>query len=239
MPPEIFEFFLRLTRQAPGDDKLVPKALEMLHLPQRPAIADFGCGAGRSSLQLARHSGGMVVSVDTAGQFLAELEQKAEREGLSDLIEPRCADMMEPGLASGSLDLIWAEGSVYLVGFESALAGWKPLLRPGGALVVTDCVWIASEPTKEATTFWGEAYPDMTTLPERAAQARRAGFDVLDAFFLGMQAWEAYYDEIRAELIKWSDLPDEFVESINAEIATFEAARGSYDYGVLVLKQRS
>lgn len=236
LSPAIFDFFRRLPRQAPGRDDIVPRAIRALALPLAPRIADFGCGTGGASLQLARESGGTLLCVDTAGPFLATLDRAAAAAGLADRIETRCADMMTPGVDPASLDLIWAEGSVYIPGFQPALERWRPLLRPGAALVVSDCVWLTPDPPSPARAFWNAAYPDMTDLAARRAQAMELGYRCIDAFQLGMAAWDDYYASIRAALAGHPDLPADFVQGIAAECDTFDRARGSYDYGVLFLR---
>ncbi|MEE4210446.1 MAG: class I SAM-dependent methyltransferase [Parvularcula sp.] len=239
IPAVIYDFFMQLSRQAPGSDELVPSALRLLDLPERPLIADMGCGAGRSSLQLAERTAGSIVCIDTAEPFLEKLEDEARSAGIADRIETRLADMLNPGIDCGTLDLIWAEGSVYLVGYEAALKRWKPLMKPDSSLVVSDCVWLTPDRPEAAAAFWGQAYPDMTTLDERIRQAADVGFETVHSFELGMHNWDNYYSEIRKELASRDDLPTEFIQGLEQELQTFEEARGTYDYGVLFLKLTS
>jgi hypothetical protein len=42
-------------------------------------------------------------------------------------------------LPPGSVDLLWSEGAIYLLGFEDGLRRFRPCLAPGGLAAVTEC----------------------------------------------------------------------------------------------------
>src|ERR687897_1879588 len=109
----------------------------MPELPAAPRALDLGCGSGRGALVLAETLSTKVVAVDNHQPFLDQLQATAIERGLEHLIEPRCADMRTPGAPAGSVDLLWSEGAIYLLGFEPGLRLWPPLLAPGGCLAVS------------------------------------------------------------------------------------------------------
>ncbi|MFI6586099.1 GNAT family N-acetyltransferase [Embleya sp. NPDC050493] len=55
--------------------------------------------------------------------------------------------------------VIWAEGSVYTIGFDAALCAWRRLLTPGGVLVVTEMEWTVPSPADPVRAYWDAAYP--------------------------------------------------------------------------------
>lgn len=67
--------------------------------------------------------------------------------------------MTELSCADGTVDLTWAEGSVYIIGFDTALPAWRRLLAPGGARVVTEIEWLTRTPSGRARAFWDAVYP--------------------------------------------------------------------------------
>ena len=71
--------------------------------------------------------------------------------------------MEEIAFAPETFDLIWAEGSAYIMGFSSAVAAWRPLLKRGGCLAVTELVWLTEDKPIEAEEFFGREYPAMTS----------------------------------------------------------------------------
>ena len=56
-------------------------------------------------------------------------------------------------------DLISCEGAIYIVGFETGLHQWRPLLMPAGHLVVSEACWMKPDPPPECVAFWNAEYP--------------------------------------------------------------------------------
>ena len=121
----MFSFFEGLQRKGPGSDASTLQALTMLgEIPPQPRIVDFGCGAGAASLALAGELDCTITAIDIHAPFLKEVEERADRLGLSHRISTLQADMANPPLSAGSVDLIWSEGAVYNLGFERGLKLW-------------------------------------------------------------------------------------------------------------------
>ncbi|MCX4843834.1 bifunctional class I SAM-dependent methyltransferase/N-acetyltransferase [Streptomyces sp. NBC_00893] len=191
-----FSLHHNLPRQSPGSDATTRRLLELTGpLPRRPRVLDLGCGPGRAALLLAAEAGAEVTAVDLHRPFLDELREAAGARGLGDRIRTVRADMAElsgPDFPDGSFDLVWAEGSAYTIGFDTALRDWKRLLAPGGSLVVTECVWTTDAPTAEARAFW-EQETSMRPVAGNTAAAVAAGYHVLGALVQPDSDWDEYY----------------------------------------------
>jgi ubiquinone/menaquinone biosynthesis C-methylase UbiE len=112
------------------------KAFQLLPELDGPRILDVGCGSGVPTLELAKLSKGEVVGLDIDQALLDELNRKIEGEGLSDCVATRKCSMFEIDFPDESFNIIWAEGSIYVMGFERGLKEWRRLIKPGGFLVV-------------------------------------------------------------------------------------------------------
>jgi predicted N-acetyltransferase YhbS/ubiquinone/menaquinone biosynthesis C-methylase UbiE len=194
-----FSLHHHLPRQSPGSDATTRWLLARTGpLPHRPRVLDLGCGPGRAALLLAAEAGAEVTAVDTHQPFLDELRASAEARGLGDRIRTVHADMGRlsgPGtadFADASFDLVWAEGSAYIIGFDTALRDWKRLLAPGGSLVVSQCVWTTDAPSDEARAFWDQDGP-MLPVSAQTAQAVAAGYHVLGVRVQPESDWDEYY----------------------------------------------
>lgn len=191
-----------MPRQAPGSDASTLKALKLLSpWTKPPEILDIGCGPGAHSLVLARATGGKVTAVDIHQPYLDQLERAASKAGLSRLVETVRSDMSELQFPSESFDLIWSEGAIYLMGFDHALREWARLLRPGGALAITEISWLTPNPPQKARDFWNSAYPAMRTVEGNLEAARRAGFAEIGNFVLPESDWwDEYYNYLERRL---------------------------------------
>jgi SAM-dependent methyltransferase len=190
----LFEVFEDTPRQGPGSVETTRHALRLLPESLRvDRMLDLGCGTGGSTIVLAQDTGAHVTAVDIHPPFLAALRARAGDLGLADRITTVVEDMANATSLGSGFDLIWAEGSAYSIGFENALRSWRPLLRPGGCLVMTELVWFVAEPAERARAFFAGEYPDMRDEAARIDQARSAGYDLLGSFRLPADDWRAYY----------------------------------------------
>ncbi|ROQ35447.1 putative N-acetyltransferase YhbS [Streptomyces sp. PanSC19] len=228
-----------LPRQGPGSDATTRRLLALSgRLPERPRVLDLGCGPGRSALLLAAEAGAEVTAVDTHEPFLAELREAAAARGLDGAIRTVNADMRALPFPDGSFDLVWAESSVFVLGFDRALAAWRRLLAPGGTLVLTECVWTTEEPGPAARAFWEEHYA-LRTVAGNAAAAVAAGYHVLGTVPQPESDWDEYYVPLAAH----ADAADttvpgmaEAVAGARAEIALRREHGSDYGYAGFVLR---
>jgi SAM-dependent methyltransferase len=170
-------------------------------LPVRPNILDIGCGPGSQSLELARLCPGTVYAVDNHPPSVARLKQAAAEAGLADRVVPLAADMKALPFPPQSFDLIWAEGSIYIVGVAPGLALWRPLLNRGGSVAFTEATWLRSRRPAEVDRFWEEAYPAMCCVEENMEKIRQAGFSLQGHFILpAADWWTEYYEPLSQKL---------------------------------------
>lgn len=225
------ELFTGLPRLGPGSDASTRRALTLAgELPARPRILDIGAGTGRAALILAKETGGHVTAVDLHPPFLEELAAEAEKCGLS--VETRIESMDQLSDADGTYDLIWSEGAAYLMGLESALAEWRPLLKKGGKIALTEAAWLTKTRPVQAMQFWGNAYPDMDDAQANWKAFRRQGFEPVDSFTLPSEDWTAeYYDVLEQRMDERTDLAGtDAVEATRREIDVFRRFGDSYGY---------
>jgi ubiquinone/menaquinone biosynthesis C-methylase UbiE len=150
-----FQLHSGLAREAPGSDATTRQAFALLPpLPPRPRVLDVGCGPGAQTVLLAQLTGGHVTAVDLHAPYLEVLRERAAQAGVADRVTVVQADMGALPFAPGSFDLVWAEGSAYVLGFERALHTWRPLLAAGAHLVLTEAVWLRPDPPDEVRAFW-------------------------------------------------------------------------------------
>jgi len=243
-------FDASLPRLGPGDDASTRKALDML-LATRPQrkdaklrILDIGCGNGAPTIQLAKYAAGTITAVDNHKPFLDELQRRAEAEGLSGKIEFCLKDMRALGIEMGSFDLIWAEGSLFVMGFREGLEACRGLLTPRGLLAASELSWLRPDPPSECREFFANAYPAMVDIAANLAAIESCGYEVLGHFTLPESAWWTPYlhpleDRLQSLREKYATDPEriEAIESIHREIEIYRKY-SSYYGNVFYLMQR-
>jgi SAM-dependent methyltransferase len=231
-------------QQAPGSRGATLRALEALRpLPPRPQIVELGCGRGASALILAEATDGEVLAIDLLPEMAAATAARAPAGGGGGGVRAAVGDMADPSVAPGSADLIWSEGAAYSVGFERALAAWRPLLKPGGGVAVSELCWRAEAPSAEAAAYWEAAYPGMRSARGCREVFEAAGYRLVTSFFLPREAWAAYYEPLagRLEGFLAAHEGDPVAAAVVAEMAAEIDAwrRWGEEYGYLFLVGRA
>jgi SAM-dependent methyltransferase len=197
------ELHRELGRGSPARLSFTRKAYQMLPDLDSPRILDVGCGQGGPTLELARLSGGHVTGLDIDQTALDELARRADEEGLSDRVRVIHGSMVDMDFAEEHFDIIWAEGSMNVLGLERALGEWRRFIRPRGFLVVHEMVWLRPEPPAEIRNCWQMAYPGIGTVSEYVEQIPDQGYDLVGHFALPDDFWWAdYYVPMLARIRK-------------------------------------
>lgn len=228
-------------RQGPGEAAALDRMIDRLKAPDGARAADLGCGTGATALRLALTRSWDVLALDAAEPFIDRLRGRlAAAPPARGSVTPAIGDMTAPPVAPGALDVIVSEGAAYAIGFAEALRLWRPLVRPGGGLVVSECVWFGAERPADAAAFWGRAYPAMGSVADAVRRAEAAGWRLVAAERLAAQAWwESYYRPLAQRITALAPGADaamaEAIAEAQAEMALFERTSGAWGYVYLAL----
>jgi len=119
-------------------NKYTRKAFHLLPKCKNPHILDIGCGTGVSTIELANISDGYVTGIDIDETSLNLLQRKIKETRLSNRVELIKDSMLNMDFPEESFDIIWAEGSIFVMGFEQSIQKWRRYLKPSGFLVIHD-----------------------------------------------------------------------------------------------------
>ena len=152
--------------------KYTRRAYHMLPELKGSHILDVGCGSGVSTLELAKLNDGNIIGIDINQATLNTLNRKIEKQGLSHRVKTVHCSLLEMDIPDEGFDIIWAEGSLRIIGFEKSLKKCRRLLKPNRFLVVHDA-------TK--------------TLSANHKIIRRYGYKLTAYFLLPEDAWWVDY----------------------------------------------
>jgi len=99
--------------------KYTRKAFRVLTQMDKPRILDIGCGSGAPILELAWLSQGEVIGIDIDQPALDQFTRKIKEAELSKQVKAVNCSMFDMDFPDKSFDIIWSEGSIYVIGFKS------------------------------------------------------------------------------------------------------------------------
>lgn len=239
-----FELFESLPRQGPGCEEATLEALRLLkHLPTPPKVLDIGCGNGLQTLTLARQLKSTILAIDNHPALLRHLDQAAREAGLS--VETQEMSMIDMPFAAEHFDLLWAEGSIFIIGLARGLQDFHKLIKPGGYLAFTEMCWFEADPPAEIRSYLDRVYPDIRSIKTVCELAEARGYKVVDSFKLPASAWwDDYYTPMLAQMqiLKQKNAGISEAEAVYAaceeEITMYRHHSASYGYGFFVLQKR-
>lgn len=155
-----------------GLNKYTRKAFLMLPKLDKPRILDVGCGSGVPTMELARLSNGEIIALDINQNLLEVLRGKIEKAGLLDTVKAVKCSILDMKFPDESFDIIWAEGSISVIGFERGLQEWKRFLKPNGFMVIHD---------------------EKGNVTQKLEQISSCGYELLGYFILNEDTWWAEY----------------------------------------------
>jgi ubiquinone/menaquinone biosynthesis C-methylase UbiE len=240
-----FEIHQGLPREGPGRNKYTRRAFQMLPPLETPHILDIGCGPGGPTVELARLSQGHVIGLDIHQSYLDELVKRAKRAGLSNHVKARNCSMVEMDFPDESFDIIWAEGSIFVIGFERGLREWRRFIKPHEFLAVHEVTWLRPDPPQEISEYWKRLYSDTRTVQENLERIPRCGYDLIGHFTLPEDAWwTEYYGPLELRLgqlsSKYADDPEalEVLDKEQDEIDMYRKSRQWYGSAFFVMRKR-
>jgi ubiquinone/menaquinone biosynthesis C-methylase UbiE len=241
----LIDFHQNAERQGPGSNTDTLKALSFIDSNNKTFnIADIGCGAGSQTLTLAKHINGKITAIDLFPQFLEKLNEKAIESGLDHKISTLAKSMDNLTFAKDSFDIIWAEGSIYIIGFEKGIKKWKEFLKPGGYIAVSEITWLTNERPEEIENHWNQEYPEIDTASAKIKILEENGFSLTGYFVLPPESWlNNYYKPMEERFEKflekhnYSDVAKSIVDAEQDEIYKYNKYKEYYSYGFYIARK--
>lgn len=242
----LIDFHKDAVRQGPGSTDETLKALSFIpNSKGKPLkVADIGCGTGAQTLTLAENLNGNIVAVDLFPEFLKQLENRSKELGVNHKIDILEADMEKLPFQKAEFDLIWAEGSIYLMGFEKGLREWQTFLKPGGYLAVSELTWTTDKRPEEIETHWSKEYPEIDTASSKIKLLEENGYSPVGYFALPESCWlDNYYDPMESRFDSFLEKHNNSVSARDlvslekAEIKMYKKYKNFISYGFYIAKK--
>lgn len=204
MEKYFYKAFEGLARLAPGSEQSTKKAASLVNVAQEKVlnILDIGCGNGIHTLVLAEvFPNALITAVDTNQQYLDTLKKQLYKKELEDRVTLLNVSMLEMDFPAETFDIIWAEGSIYIAGFQKGLKLWNYFLKQDGYLVCSEISWLHTNLSKESEEFWTQGYPEINTISNKVNQIIDLEFAYIFSFVLPKEDWlDEYYNPLEINL---------------------------------------
>ena len=140
---------------SPGGPEEVALLIAGLDLAGKHVL-DIGCGVGGiDAVLVQRHGAALVTGVDVDPALIAQATERAQRAGLHKRLQFR---QIEPGplpFADSTFDVVFSKDAILHVHAKEALfAETYRVLRPGGALAVSDWLRCDDGPSSPEMAYW-------------------------------------------------------------------------------------
>jgi len=210
-----FEIHTDIPREGPGNFESTKAAFSLLtELPEKPIILDIGCGPGKQTFDLAKISNGKIIAIDNHQPYIDQLNKRAAELNLSSKISGMLGDMNNLQFDENTFDIIWAEGSVYLMGIGKALSLWKKFLKPNGYIVFSEICWFKDDRPDEIENYWLSYYGEIKTIDSIIKFLANTDYKFIGSYVLPDSAW--WYDYYSPLLNRINELTKKYSDDIEA-----------------------
>lgn len=116
----------------PGGFPATKQNLNAIQVKPEEYVLDAGCGSGLTACHLAKTIGCRIMGVDISSQMIEKACLRAEKEGVSHLVEFRVADVNNLPFANNHFDLVIAESITVFLDKVKVYREFYRVLKPEG-----------------------------------------------------------------------------------------------------------
>ncbi len=133
-----------------GGLKATEELMELCHVGEGSYVLDVGCGAGQTSCYIAKKYGCRVVGVDVKERMIERSKERAESEGVEDMVEFRVADAQDLPFDDDVFDAVITESvTAFPEDKQRAVKEYARVTKPGGYVGLNESTWLKVPPPPE------------------------------------------------------------------------------------------
>ena len=242
----LIDLHINQMRQGPGSKDTTLKALNITRLSKSAKlnVADIGCGTGFQTLVLAENTKWDITGVDFLESFIDKLNEKIKQQNIGHRVFTKTESMDNLSFPKESLDLIWSEGAIYNIGFESGLKYWKSFLKKDGVIAISEISWLKDEIPMELKDYWTNNYNEIDSVENKIRKLEECGYTLVDYFILPVNDWlDNYYSPLEKSFDEFlskhanNPLAFELIANEKEEIDFFKRYKEYFSYGFYIGKK--
>ena len=179
--PELSYFELQAyvgTTKHMGGLETTKTLIELCHIGKDTYVLEVGCGVGATACYLAKEYGCNVVGVDLRESMIARSNERAQKEGVANLVEFRVADAQELPFDDALFGAVIGESvATFIEDKQRVVSEYARVTMPGGYVGMNEEIWIKTPPTRsiEFVKHTWDIKPDVLTSDGWAGLLASAG----------------------------------------------------------------
>ncbi|MCR4407107.1 MAG: methyltransferase domain-containing protein [Anaerolineae bacterium] len=150
--PEISYFELQAyvgTTKHMGGLETTKELIELCHINKGSYVLDVGCGVGATACYLAKRFGCRVIGVDIQESMIARSEERAQKEGVENLVEFKVADAQNLPFENALFDAVLCESVVtFIEDKQRVVSECARVTKSGGYVGLNEELWLKTPPAQ-------------------------------------------------------------------------------------------
>lgn len=149
----------------PGGFPTTLQNLNIIQAKSEEYLLEAGCGSGLTACHLAKTVGCKIIGVDNNPQMIEKARLRAEKEGVSQLVEFHLADVYSLPFADNSFDLVIAESLTVFLDKVKVYREFYRVLKPEGRVADLEMALLTELPNdlrKELIDCFGASTNPLT-----------------------------------------------------------------------------
>jgi arsenite methyltransferase len=139
--------------------------IELCHIGQDTYVLDVGCGAGATASTLSKTYGCRVVGVDLRETMVILSAERAQKQGVADLVAFRVADAQDLPFDDATFDVVLCESvATFIEDKQRVVDEFARVVKPGGYVGLNEEIWLKA-PTPEVAEHVGIMWPVKSNVP--------------------------------------------------------------------------
>lgn len=130
----------------PGGFPATRKNLDVMQIKPEQYVLDAGCGSGLTACHLAKTIGCKIIGVDISAEMVEKASLRAQKEGVSHLVEFKVADVYKLPFGDHHFDFVMAESITVFLDKVKVYQEFYRVLKPEGRVADLEMVLLAELP---------------------------------------------------------------------------------------------
>lgn len=156
-----------------GGLEATDELIEQCKITEKTHILDVGCGVGQTPVYIVKTVGAKVTGVDINSRMVQRSQERAQKQGVTQLTEFRVADAQDLPFEDNTFDAVITESvTAFPPDKQRAVNEYARVTKPGGYIGLNESTWLKVPPPQEILN-WASQELGATVKPLKSEEWTR------------------------------------------------------------------